>query len=84
MKSKVLVAQSCLALQPHRACQVPLSVEFSRQEYWSGEPCPSPGDLPAPGIEPGSLMLQAASLLSEPAGKPSGDHISLFSSGGMF
>ena len=37
-------------------CQAPLSVGFSRQEYWSGWPCPSPGDLPDPGIEPESLM----------------------------
>jgi len=34
------------------ACQAPLSMGFSRQEYWSGLPCPSPGDLPGPGIEP--------------------------------
>ena len=38
------------------ACQVPLSLGFSRQEYWSGLPCPSPGDLPNPGILPMSLM----------------------------
>ena len=44
-------------------------MEFSRQEYWSGLPFPSPGDLPNPGIEPGSLELQAESLLSEPPGK---------------
>ena len=37
------------------ALQVPLSMGFSRQEYWSGLPCPSPGDLPNPGIEPTSL-----------------------------
>ena len=42
---------------------------FSKQEYWSGLPFPSPGDLPNPGIEPKSLALQADSLLSEPAGK---------------
>ena len=41
-------------------------MEFSRQEYWSGLPFPSPGDLPNPGIEPGSPALQADSLLSEP------------------
>ena len=51
------------------ACQAPLSMEFSRQEYWSGLPCPSPGDLPDPGIEPGSSALQAVSLPSEPPGK---------------
>ena len=43
---------------------------FSRQEYWSGLPFPSPGDLPDPGIEPGSPALEADSLLSEPPGKP--------------
>ena len=41
-----------------------------RQEYWSGLPFPSPGDLPNPGIEPGSLTFQADSLPSEPPGKP--------------
>ena len=45
-------------------------MEFSRQEYWSGLPFPSPGDLPDPGIEPGSPALQADSLPSEPRGKP--------------
>ena len=38
------------------ACQAPLPVGFSGQEYWSGVPCPPPGDLPDPGIEPVSLM----------------------------
>ena len=52
------------------ACQTPLSMEFSRQEYWNGLPLPSPGDLPDPGIEPGSPALQADSLSSEPPGKP--------------
>ena len=42
------------------------SMGFSRQEYWSGLPCPPPGDLPDPGIEPGSPALQADSLPSEP------------------
>ena len=42
---------------------------FSRQEYWSGLPFPSPGDLPNPGIEPGSPTLQADTLPSEPPGK---------------
>ena len=41
------------------ACQVPLSMGFSRQEYWSGLLCPPPGDLPNPGIEPPSLMSPA-------------------------
>ena len=43
---------------------------FSRQEYWSGLPFPSPGDLLDPGIEPGSPALQADALTSEPPGKP--------------
>ena len=43
---------------------------FSRQEYWSGLPVPSPGDLPDPGIEPRSPALQADALTSEPPGKP--------------
>ena len=51
------------------ACQAPLSMEFSRQEYWSGLPLPSPGDIPDPGIKPGSPALQADSLLSQPPGK---------------
>ena len=45
-------------------------MEFSRQEYWNGVPFPSLGDLPDPGIEPGSPALQADALLSEPPGKP--------------
>ena len=52
------------------AYQAHPSVEFSRQEYWSGLPFPSPGHLPDPGIEPMSPTLQADALLSEPAGKP--------------
>ena len=43
---------------------------FSRQEYWSGLPFPSPGDLPNPGIKPGSPTLEADALSSEPPGKP--------------
>ena len=50
--------------------QTPLSVGFSRQEHWSGSLFPSPGDLPDPGIKPGSPALQADSLPSEPPGKP--------------
>ena len=45
-------------------------MEFSRPEYWSGSPFPSPGDLPYPGIEPRSPALQADSLSAEPLGKP--------------
>ena len=46
------------------------TVEFSRPEYWSGKPIPSPGDLPNPGIKPRSPALQADSVPAEPQGKP--------------
>ena len=67
-----LVAKLCLTFATPWtiALQVPLSVGFSRQEYWSGLPFPSPGDLPNPGIEPGSPALQADSLPTELQGKP--------------
>ena len=67
-----LVAKSCLTLVTPwtRACQAPLSMGFSRQEYWSGLPLPSPGDLPDPGIELRSPALQADSLPTELWGKP--------------
>ena len=52
------------------AYQAPPSMGFSRQEYWSGLPFPSPGDLPDPGIEPGSPSFQADALTSELLGKP--------------
>ena len=58
------------SLQPHGARQAPLSMAFSRQEYWSGLPFPSLGDFPDPGTEPWSPALQADSLPSEPPGKP--------------
>ena len=45
---------------------------FSRKEYWSGLPFPSPGDLPDPGIEPGSPALQTDALPSQPPGKGGG------------
>ena len=51
------------------AYKAPLSMEFSRQEYWNGLPFPSPGDLPDSGIEPKYPALQADALLSEPPGK---------------
>ena len=50
--------------------QARASMGLPRQEYWSGLPFPSPGDLPDPGIEPGSPALQAEALTSEPPGKP--------------
>jgi len=52
------------------ACQAPLFMGFSRQEYWSGWPFPSPGDLPNQGFEPGSPAQQADSLPPEPLRKP--------------
>ena len=66
-KTKELVTQSCqLFAKPWTiACQAPLSIEFSRHEYWSGLPFLSPGDLPNPGIEPvspASPALHADSL----------------------
>ena len=58
------------SLRSHVAYQAPPSTEFSRQEYWSGLPFPSPGDLLDPGIEPRTPTLQADALLSEPPGTP--------------
>ena len=52
------------------ARQAPLSMGFSRLEYWDGLPCPPPGDLPNPGIDPRSPVLQADSLPFELPGKP--------------
>ena len=60
----------CFATPWSVAHQAPLSMGFSRQEYWSGLPCPPPGTLPDPGIELGFPELEAESLLSEPPGKP--------------
>ena len=83
MLSQILVFKNALSVQSlshvqlfvspwTRAHQAPLSVEFSRQEYWSGLPFPSPGNLPDPGIKPTSLAppaLQVDSLPSDPPGK---------------
>ena len=65
-----LVPKSCPTLVTPRtiALQAPLSMGFSRQEYWSGLPFPSPGDLSCPGIEPESPALQADSLQTELSG----------------
>ena len=52
------------------SCQAPLFMGFSRQAYWSGLPCPSPGDLPNPGSKPRSPALQTDSLQREPPGNP--------------
>ena len=57
------------------AYQAPPSMGFSRQEYWSGLPFPSPGDLPDPGIEPRSPTFQADALTSEPPGNLIKGHI---------
>ena len=56
-----------------------MSMEFSRPEYWSGQPFPSSGDLPNPGIEPTSLELQVDSLSSEPSEKPTYSSCSMLS-----
>ena len=57
MKVKLLSYVQLFATPCTVACQAPLSMEFSRQESWSGSPFPSAGDLPDPGIEPGSPAL---------------------------
>ena len=67
-----LVTRSCLTpMTPWTIShQPPLSMGFSRQEYWSGLPFPFPGDLLDPGIKPVSPALQADSIPTEPQGKP--------------
>ena len=67
-----LVSKPCptLVIPWTVACQAPLSVEFSRQEYQRGLPFPSPGAIPDPGIKLRSPALQVDSLLTEPPGKP--------------
>ena len=81
---KVKVAQSCTNLRvllfetPWTVVgQAPLSMEFSRQEYWSGLPFPLPGDLPDPQIKPGSPVWQADALPPAPPGKSIGERGSL-------
>ena len=71
-ESESEVSQSCPTLETPWtvAYQASPSMGFSRQEYWSGLPFPSPGDPPDPGIELGSPALQVDSLPSEPPGKP--------------
>ena len=66
VESEVKGAQLCLLVTPWTT----QSMEFSRPESWSGLPCPPPGDLPNPGIEPRSPSLQEDSLPAEPPGKP--------------
>ena len=64
--------KSCPTLCDSMDCshQAPLSMGFSRQEYWSGFPCPSLGDLPHPGVDTTFPVLQSDSLPVEPPGKP--------------
>ena len=69
MKVKSLSRVRLFATSWTVAYQAPQSMGFSRHEYWSGLPFPSPGDLPDPGIEPRSPALQADALQSEPPGK---------------
>ena len=69
VKVKLLSCVRLFATPWTVAYQGPLSMGFSRQEYWSGLPFPSPGDVPKPGIEPGSPALQVDALPSEPPGK---------------
>ena len=67
VKLKLKVTQSCPTLFNPWTIQ---PMEFSRPEYWSGQPLPSPGDLPNPGIKPRSPAFQEDSLPAEPQGKP--------------
>ena len=73
MKVKLLSCVGLFATLWTVAYQAPPSMGFSRQEYWSGFPFPSPGDLPDPRIDPRSPALQADALPSEPPGKPDRD-----------
>ena len=70
VKVKSLSCAGLFATSWTIAYQAPQSMGFSRQEYWSGLPFPSPGDLSNPGIEPVSPALQTDTLLSELLGKP--------------
>ena len=70
MKVKLLSRVRLFATPWSAVYQAPLSMGFSRHEYWSGLPFSPPGDLPNPGVEPGSLALQADALPSEPQGSP--------------
>ena len=70
VKVKLLSRVQLFATPWTVAYQAPLSMGFSRQEYWSGLPFPSPGDLPNTGIESGSSTSQADALPSEPPRKP--------------
>ena len=82
LKVKVLVAQSCPTLCNPMDCNppAPLSMEFSRQEYWSRLPFPTPVDLPNPGIQPASLGSPALAGDSLPLGHLGSPHESQKSS----
>ena len=70
---RVLIHFSCIQLfatQWTVARQAPLSMGFSRQEYWNGLPCPPPGDLPNPGIKPTSPAMAGVFFSTESLGKP--------------
>ena len=85
MHAKLL--QSCPTLcnpMNYVACQASQTMEVSRQEYWSGLPCPSSGDLPNPEIKSMSPALQADSLPSEPQGKPMNTGVGSLSLQGIF
>ena len=70
VKVKLLSCVQLFATPWTVAYQASLSMGFSRQEYWSGLPFPSPGDLPNPGTKPGTPTLEADALTSEPPEKP--------------
>ena len=70
MTSESRVSGSCSVVSDSVTPWTIQSMEFSRPEYWSGSPFPSPGDLPNPGIKPRSPVLQADSLPAEPQQKP--------------
>ena len=67
-----LIVTPCTVAHVTVALQAPLSMGFSRQEYWDGLPCPPPGDLPDPGIDPTSPTLAGRFITTEPPGKPWG------------
>ena len=75
---KLLSRVQLLATPWTVACQAPPSMGFSRQEYWSELPLPSPEDLPDPVIEPVSPALASRVLTTEPPGKPKSTHFILF------
>ena len=70
VKIQYVVVQLLSGVPRKIAPQAPLSMEFSRQEYWSGLPFPSPEDLPRPGIETMSFALVGGFFTTEPPGKP--------------